>query len=307
MKLFIKKITGINKIDSYLREELDKIKILMSQPMLHQIRQLKESPKTWKEIEFSAFSQWGDDGIIQYLITKIPGIKKQFIEFGVSNYLESNTRFLLMNDNWRGLVLDGSESNISYIKNDSISWKFDLTAEHLFVTKGNINEAISRYGFNTELGILHIDIDGNDYWIWECLQVVNPQIVIMEYNSVFGNKSAISIPYADDFFVTNAHHSNIYFGASLKAMDYLATKKGYSFIGSNTAGNNAYFLRNDLMNEFTPKVSPEDGFVACNFRQNRDQNGQLTLQRDNEKIKQCEHLSVVDVFTNTTSKLKNHI
>jgi hypothetical protein len=271
------------------------MKILMSQPMVHQIRQLRQAPADWKEIEFSAFSQWGDDGIIQYLIHKIPGLKKCFVEFGVANYTESNTRFLLMNSNWSGLVFDGSESNINFIKNDSISWKYDLTAEHLFVTKGNINEAISKNGFNKELGILHIDIDGNDYWIWECLQVVNPQIVIMEYNSVFGNKAAISVPYQDDFYVTHAHHSNLFFGASLKAMDVLAKQKGYSFIGSNTAGNNAYFLRNDLVNEYTPVISVEEGFVACSFRQNRNQNGVLTLERDDIKIKECGHLQVVEV------------
>lgn len=307
MKAFLKNITGINKTGAFLREELDKMKILMSQPMVHQIRQMRNAPADWKDIEFSAFSQWGDDGIIQYLIHKIPGLKKRFIEFGVANYTESNTRFLLMNSNWSGLIFDGSEANIQFIKNDTISWKYDLIAEHLFVTKGNINEAIAKHGFDEEIGILHIDIDGNDYWIWECLKVVNPQMVIMEYNSVFGNKAAISVPYKDDFYVSDAHYSNIFFGASLKAMDHLAQQKGYSFIGSNTAGNNAYFLRNDLLNEFTPKVSVDNGFVACNFRQNRDENGNLSLQRDDEKIKLCAHLNVVEVTKNETSILKNYL
>ena len=307
MKSFIKNITGLNKTGAYLREEIEKMKVLMAQPMVHQNRHAKVSGLQWKQIEFSAFSQWGDDGIIQYLIHHIPGLIPRFIEFGVSNYLEANTRFLLLNDNWRGLIFDGSDANIQFIKNDTLSWRYDLNSERLFVTKANINEAIAKQGFDGEIGILHIDIDGNDYWIWDCLHVVNPQIVIMEYNSVFGNKGAISVPYKDDFYVTDAHYSNLFFGASLKAMDFLAQKKGYQFIGTNTAGNNAYFLRNDLLNEFVPAVSVDDAYVACNFRQNRNVEGQVTLQRDDKMIHACAHLEIVDVALNQNFPLSKYI
>lgn len=307
MKSFIKNITGLNKTGAYLREEIEKMKVLMAQPMVHQNRHAKVSGLQWKQIEFSAFSQWGDDGIIQYLIHHIPGLIPRFIEFGVSNYLEANTRFLLLNDNWRGLIFDGSDANIQFIKNDTLSWRYDLNSERLFVTKANINEAIAKQGFDGEIGILHIDIDGNDYWIWDCLHVVNPQIVIMEYNSVFGNKGAISVPYKDDFFVTHAHHSNLFFGASLKAMDFLANKKGYQFIGTNTAGNNAYFLRTDLINEFVPAISVDEAYVACNFRQNRNAAGLVTLQRDDKMIHTCGHLEVVDVALNQTFPLSKYL
>lgn len=307
MKSFLKNITGLNKTGAYLREEIEKMKVLMAQPMVHLNRNAKVSGLQWKQIEFSAFSQWGDDGIIQYLIQHIPGIIPRFIEFGVSNYLESNTRFLLLNDNWQGLIFDGSDSNIQFIKSDTISWRYDLNSESLFVTKSNINEAITKQGFNGDLGILHIDIDGNDYWIWECLNVVNPQIVIMEYNSVFGNKGAISVPYKDEFYVTDAHYSNLFFGASLKAMDYLASKKGYKFIGTNTAGNNAYFLREDLINEFVPAISVDEAYVVCNFRQNRNSEGMVTLQRDDKMIHACSHLAVVDVTNNQTYPLSKFL
>jgi len=292
---------------SYMREEIEKVKILTAQPLIQRLSALKSNGKNWKEIEFSAFAQWGDDGIIQYLVKNIPNLNKRFIEFGVSNYMESNTRFLLMNNNWRGLVFDGSLKNVNFIKNDSISWRYDITAEHLFVTKSNINKEIERNNFSGEIGILHIDIDGNDYWIWECLTVVNPQIVIMEYNSVFGKDCAISVPYSDDFQVTNAHYGNLFFGASLKAMDFLAKKKGYQFIGSNTAGNNAFFLRSDLVNEYVPAISVEEGFVYCNFRQNRDKDGKLTLKRDDKMIHDCGHLMVVDVTNNETKPLSNFL
>jgi hypothetical protein len=115
------------------------------------------------DVEFKVFSQWGDDGIIQYLIRNLDIPNKTFVEFGVENYTESNTRFLLINNNWSGLVMDGSSENISYIKNDEIYWQYDLQAKHAFIDVDNVNDLISCAGFSEELGLLHIDIDGNDY------------------------------------------------------------------------------------------------------------------------------------------------
>src|SRR3982751_789327 len=92
----------------------------------------KQSIKDLSEVEFQVFSQWGDDGIIQYLVNKISIPNKTFIEFGVENYRESNTRFLLVNNNWSGYVIDGSEENVRYIKNDLVSWACELYAEASF-------------------------------------------------------------------------------------------------------------------------------------------------------------------------------
>lgn len=306
MKDFIKNISGLKKTGQYVREELEKIKILSAQPMVQRILDLKEPVSDLRRVEFSAFSQWGDDGIIQYLIHLLDIKEQSFIEFGVGNYLEANTRFLLMNNNWRGLILDGSQANMDFVRNDSISWKYYLKAIPLFVTKSNINQAIKNAGFEGELGILHIDIDGNDYWIWECIDVVNPQIVIMEYNSVFGNKGAISVPYADDFYVTDAHYSNLFFGASLKAMCHLANKKGYSFVGSNTNGNNAYFVRNDKMGDLS-KLNPDETYVPCNFRQNRDESGKLTFTSDREAIFKAKDKEVVNVISGEKAPLSNYL
>lgn len=305
MKNFIKNITGAKKFADYLREENDKSKILSAKNLIHHIKQIK-GPANIHDVEFSVFSQWGDDGIIQYLINAINIENETFIEFGVGNYLEANTRFLLINNNWKGLIFDGSEKNINYVQNDSIYWKFDLTAKPLFITKSNINEAIKSAGFEGKIGLLHIDIDGNDYWIWEHIQVVDPEIVIMEYNSVFGNKSAISVPYKDDFFVSNEHYSNLFFGASLKAMIHLADKKGYSFVGSNSAGNNAYFVRNDKMN-FLKSMSAEEGYVKCKFRQNRNANAEFSFEPDTEKINQCGSLMVVNVENGESASLNNYL
>ena len=225
--------------------------------------------------EFMVYSQWGEDGIIQHLLRHIPIEKKIFVEFGVENYIESNTRFLLVNNNWSGLVIDGSEKNIMYIKNDPIYWKTNLKAEHAFITKENINTLLTKNGISGEIGILSVDIDGNDYWVWDAINVITPAIVIIEYNSLFGPQAKVSVPYDAAFQRTKAHYSNLYFGASLAALCSVAENKGYCFVGSNSAGCNAFFVRRELMQNI-PSVSAEMGYVPISARQSRNRDGVLT-------------------------------
>lgn len=248
------------------------------------------------EVEFKVFSQWGEDGIVQYLINQIPIENKTFIEFGVEDYREANTRFLLMNNNWKGLIFDGSKKNIARIKKDIIYWKYELTAASHFITRENINDIIEMSGFKGDIGLLSIDIDGNDYWVWGAIDVVQPRIVICEYNNVFGNTKAVTIPYAPDFVRTKAHYSNLYYGASLIALCYLAEKKGYDFVGSNSAGSNAFFVRKDLSNKLRI-LSAEEGYIESHIRESRNKDGTLSYIGGGSRIELIKHLPVIDVTT----------
>src|SRR5258708_38333318 len=195
--------------------------------------------------EFRVFSQWGEDGIVQAIIDAVKPAKRTFIEFGVQDYRESNTRFLLIHNNWSGLVIDGSQFNIDYIRNDPIYWQYNLKAECQFITRDNVNDIFKRCGLSGEIGLLSIDIDGNDYWVWKSITSVNPAIVVAEYNARFGPDRAVTTPYASNFVRSNAHYSQIYYGASLKALHLLAREKEYVLVGCNSAGNNAFFVRSD--------------------------------------------------------------
>ncbi len=263
----------------------------------------KNKYKNIQEAEFKIFSQWGDDGIIQYLISKVDISKKTFIEFGVENYLESNTRFLLMNNNWTGLIFDGSNKNIDFIINDNLYWKYDLIAEQAFITRENINQRIENAGFVGEIGLLHIDIDGNDYWVWEKLDIIKPDIAIIEYNSVFGIERAITIPYEPNFQRNKAHYSNLYAGSSLLALCDLADKKGYSFIGTNTAGNNAYFILNEKLNIIIKPIEIKDGYTLSKFRESRNKKGKLTFLRGCDRLNEIKNLPVFNTRTNNIEKL----
>ncbi len=251
----------------------------------------------FSSVEFSVFSQWGDDGVIQWLVAHIPFRSRTFVEFGVEDYRESTTRFLMMNDNWSGLVMDGSERNVRRIVDSEYYWMHDLTANAAFIDAGNIDSLISNAGFRGPLGILHIDLDGNDFWIWKAISAVDADVVIVEYNSVFGGDRPISVPYDPTFFRTRAHYSNLYWGASLPALAHLASEKGYALIGCTSAGNNAYFVRRGLLNEVVREKSVADAYVESKSRESRDPRGRLTYLRGAQRLEAIAGLPVTNVVT----------
>lgn len=252
--------------------------------------------------EFKVFSQFGDDGIIQFLINYLKIVNETFVEFGVENYKEANTRFLLVNNNWKGLVIDGSSDNIKQIQNEDIYWKYDITAVHSFITKENINFILKNNGFIDEIGLLHIDIDGNDYWIWEEISCISPIIVIIEYNSVFGCEKPWTISYDKNFDRTNYHHSNLYFGASLLSLCDLAEKKGYYFIGCNSNGNNAYFIRKDKISGLKI-LNTKEGYVLSKFRESRDKAGKLTYISGEERLQLLKGMDVYNTKNGEIEKI----
>jgi hypothetical protein len=254
-----------------------------------------------KRAGFGVFSKDDEDGIVQFLISHVEIKHRTFIEFGVENYEESNTRFLLMNDDWQGLVMDGSEENVEFIKSDRIYYRFDLQAQSAFITRDNVNDLIRRSGFDEDLGLLSIDIDGNDYWIWEAIDSVRPRIVICEYNSLFG-LDPVSISYQPDFYRTKAHYSNLYYGSSLSALAHLAAKRGYILAGSNIRGGNAFFVRKDIAGSL-PERSLQEAYVHSRFRESQDPGGRSTYLRGAARRKLIAHLPVINVLTGQTSAL----
>jgi hypothetical protein len=252
-------------------------------------------------VEFSVFSQFGDDGIIQWLIHRISGLSETFVEFGVGDYREANTRFLLVNDNWSGLVMDSSRRNIDAIRHDQISWRHDLQSKCAFATAENIDQLLLDHGFEGDIGLLHIDIDGNDYWVWRGLTAVRPAVVIIEYNSVFGPERAITIPY-DPKFDRAGRGGNLYWGVSLPALCDLANSKGYDFVGSNSAGNNAYFVRSELQHGLKPLTAAE-GYVISKFTDSRDRKGRLNYLRGEQRLASLRGLTVVNTRTDAEEEL----
>ena len=125
------------------------------------------------------------------------------------------------------------------------------------VTAENVNALFDKYGVPDDFDLLGIDIDGNDYWVWQAIHPrFRPAVVVMEYNASIPPSESRVMPYDPSFRWDRTD----YFGASLLALARLARRKGYALVYCERCGVNAFFLREDV----NPYV---DRTVAAVYRQ----------------------------------------
>ena len=258
--------------------------------------------KDLSEVEFQVYSQWGEDGIIDWLVNKSPDIPKSFLEIGTENYKESNTRFLLINKNWDGFIIEADKSSVKDIKSQRIYWRHNLTIENTFISQNNINTIIKKNNIPRKLGLLSLDIDGVDYWILKKLSVLDPSIIICEYNSLFGQKKAITVPYKNNYIRSNEHFSNLFYGASIRAFINLLKKRNYFFIGTNSAGNNAFFVKQNIWKKINKLITDKKIFES-KFRESRNSNGKLTFLNKKKSLQLIKNKIVIDLKNNKKRKL----
>ena len=272
---------------------------------LHAAKVSGEKLSDIRHAEFRVFSQYGEDGIIQHLISRVPIQRSAFVEIGVESYRESNTRFLLIHDNWEGAIFDVGNDHLRFLQQSGLSWRHSISAESLLLTRENVNDALERAGMTGDIGLLSIDIDGNDFWLIDAITVAQPRIIVAEYNSLFGPNLAVTVPYDPRFGRSRAHYSHLYFGASIAALAHVARRKGYRLIGTNSVGSNVFFVRNDVAGDL-PDLDPEEAYVRSRFRQARGPRGKL-LGRDDHDLAPglIGDLPVHDVVTGNTLRLSS--
>jgi hypothetical protein len=204
---------------------------------------------------FGVLSQNGEDGILLALLAEAGPGPASFAEVGCGTN-GGNSGFLARELGWSGIMIDGSASNL-----DEIRLLFNaarVQAVHAFVTRENIDELLRGNGLEGELGLLSIDLDGNDLWVWEAISVVAPRIVVVEYNALFGPSRAVAVPYAADHVY---EPESAYYGASLAALAALGRRKGYRLVTAEPRGTNAFFLRDGVAPEI-PATTPEEAFAT---------------------------------------------
>ena len=222
-------------IESYLEERLllDKYK----------------DPLKLNKFEYQVLSQNGEDGIIYEIFKRIGTGSKYFVEFGVGNGTENNSAYLLM-QNWKGSWIEGSTDHCNAMKKNysNIINNNQLQVKESFITKDNICALFDGLKVPVDLDFLSIDIDGNDYWIWKELAKYKPRVIAIEYNASVGPHIEWVMPYNENH-VWNGKDKGHYFGASLKSFELLGDSLGYSLVGCNLTGANAFFVRKDLITE----------------------------------------------------------
>ena len=189
------------------------------------------------------FSQNDEDGILIEIFQRIGTTNKTFVEFGCGNGMENNTYALLF-QNWNGLWIEQSAKHVRQIKKGLTSTiaNHQLAIIKSFITKKNINQLISANIKDAEIDLLSIDIDGNDYFIWDTINCISPRVFVIEYNAKF----APPIRYCMDYNPRHRWDYTDHGGVSLKFIEEKATAKGYSLVGCSLSGANAFFVRNDL-------------------------------------------------------------
>ena len=197
------------------------------------------------DFEYKITSQNNEDGIIDYIFSKIPN-KKNFVEIGFSFY-ECNS-LNLIKKGWKGKLIDVDEDECLSLKR-LLSYFYSNSKVEIInkkVLKDNINDLVNSRQNNFQIDFFSLDIDGNDYWVLKELNLKNINVICCEFNNYIGNNVKKTIPYNPNHQFKNDGCN----GASLGALTELLESKGFSLIAVESSGTNAFFLKNEMTQDF---------------------------------------------------------
>lgn len=187
--------------------------------------------------ELKVFSQNGEDGVLAEIFHRIGAESRCFVEFGAGPGREANAVLLADVYGWRGLFLEGSESRF-----EELEYKYRgierVVTRHAMVTAENIEDLLSDAQVPQSFDLLSVDIDGNDYWVWQAITRYRPRVVVCEFNGALDPARALTQPYDP----SSGWDKTEYYGASLKALTELGVHKGYTLVHTDLTGTNAFFV-----------------------------------------------------------------
>ncbi len=251
--------------------------------------------------ELKVTSQWGEDGIVDFIIKRLEIPHVRILEIGSGNFIECNSRFAAENLGASVVAVDARDDLVSTVKSMDIYWKGQIFPKQLYVNPENVQEVFEDAArLLTGIDIVSLDIDGNDYWVLRNLNLSGVRCVVVEINPLFGAKASISIPRDDNFNRTTAHHSWLYFGMSFQAATTLMKEKGFELIGSNRVGNNLFFVRNSEARIFADCISTASEHREAKYwriRESRDVAGNLTYLSVQDSLELIGNCKVQDVIT----------
>jgi hypothetical protein len=175
--------------------------------------------------------------VLAAIFARVGATDRSYVEFGCGDGVQCNTAHL-RRQGWRGLLMDGVDAPGAPDAEIHAAW---ITAE-------NINALLDVHGVSQEPDLMSVDLDGNDWWVWRAI-TRRPRVVVVEYNANLGADDALTIPYDPQ----HRWDGSDYYGASLPALERLGRSKGYTLVYCNTAGVNAFFVRDDLLGGEAPR------------------------------------------------------
>jgi len=243
-----------------------------------------EQLPTIEEVEYKVYSQQDTDGIIVFLLSLVEINHRRFLEIGIGDGTECFSANLAKCMGWSGWMIEGDASLARSARNHYLNNKHtlhrDIHVIEAVVTKENIETLIEKNGMTNRVDFLSIDIDGMDWWIWDAIHNISPALVTIEYNASLGSEKSITVPYHASFRRHEHHSSGFYHGASIRALVKLGEKKGYQFVGCDSCGINAFFMRKDLAPTALSKPSVEKG-----FRPHLNRNRRMPFEKQFELVR----------------------
>ncbi|MEY4594247.1 MAG: hypothetical protein RIQ47_657 [Bacteroidota bacterium] len=226
--------------------------------LYYQERVASGNPPALTDTGLKVFSQHEEDGLLLFIFSTIGMGGKRFVEIGSNDGVNSNCANLVLNFGWYGLFIDGDKTAVErgekFYKRYPDPWAYHPKFLCTKVTRENVNQLIGDAGFQGEIDLLSIDLDGYDYWIWDALEVVAPRVVIIETHVEFGLNNIV-VPYDANYSFPGKHP--VYHGASPVAMTRMAKRKGYRLVGANEYGHNLIFIKDSLNVDLIPEVRVE--------------------------------------------------
>jgi hypothetical protein len=213
------------------------------------------------------FSQSDEDGIIAEIFRRIGITNRRFVEFGAEIGTENNTRYLL-ESGWTGLWIEGYPDYAGSIKS---AFKEQIETGKLkfidrYVTRDNINDLIAGSGIAGEIDFLSVDIDSNDYHVFEAIDVIRPRVVCLEHNHSYPPPLDWVMPH-DENYRWNPASGVADFGGSLTAMSRLARRKGYELVGCGLYSANGFYVRRDCIGQkFSGPFTAQHFFNKLDYR-----------------------------------------
>jgi len=284
---------------NYLKPEINNLKFLLGQSAILSSRAASNNFKDLWDAEVKVYSQWGEDGILDYICEAIGVSKPNVIEIGAGNFIECNSRFLAESRNANIIAVDGRNDLTDNVKSSSVFWKSQIIPLVDWVTPDKINSIIllgeEKFG---KIDIFSIDLDGNDYWILKEANLTQIDIVVLEYNPIFGAIKEVTVPRDDEFDRHKKHFTGLYYGASLKAYINLLSNKDFIFIGTNRVGSNAFFVKNNLLHNF--KIAAPinlEKYVDWRIRESREESGRLSYLSGRDRLEIIKELPLIELTT----------
>lgn len=211
-----------------------------------------------RQTGFRVFSEYEEDGKLLFIFAAMGISPGTFVDIGAADGINSNCANLALNFDWRGVFVDGDQENVrrgqAFYSQHRDTRAYPPKFIHAMVTRENVNEILRMTNVPADVDLMSIDIDGNDYWVWDSIDCIIPKVVIIETHIEFGLRSIV-VPY-DRHYVHPGKHPD-YHGASPTAMAKLANKKGYRLVGSNEYGFNTIYIRRGLAEGILPEVPVE--------------------------------------------------